>query len=305
MRVLEPSPPAVQEGEWLADDPVGEPLGRDFRGLVAPVELAGAMTWDDWLEHEHEHAGWVAARWLGADRTIADPPPAFAATRAALHRLAAYVVSPARRRVNGKIGLRWTLGGFGTPFFGGDEQIRVEGALIVRQVGGTARAEPIASLSTAATLVLDGPPDVGWAQGLDVPPAGDLDAALGLDPAAAAHLGELLGFGNAMLERLRFDGGSHDAGRVQLWPEHFDLAIDVSAGGGARMTAGVSPGDGAIPEPYLYVLPHDAALATDREVWNADGFLGAVRRVSDLGEPSLRWDAAWEFLLTARSALRR
>ena len=42
----------------------------------------------------------------------------------------------------------------------------------------------------------------------------------------------------------------------QLWPEHFDLACEIGdADAGTRANYGASPGDAAIPEPYLYVGP--------------------------------------------------
>ena len=51
------------------------------------------------------------------------------------HTVAEHVVAPARHRANGKIGLRFTRGGFGTPFFrtaaGVDEQVRVDGGELV------------------------------------------------------------------------------------------------------------------------------------------------------------------------------
>ncbi len=41
---------------------------------------------------------------------------------------------PARYHANGKIGLRFTRAGFGTPFFGADEQVRVaaDGVAVIR-----------------------------------------------------------------------------------------------------------------------------------------------------------------------------
>lgn len=41
-----------------------------------------------------------------SDHRLASPLPTFADTRLAAHRLAVYVVSPARRRATGRIGLR-------------------------------------------------------------------------------------------------------------------------------------------------------------------------------------------------------
>ena len=49
---------------------------------------------------------------------LSPPPATFAVTRGAAHRLAVYVISPARRRATGRIGLRAHPGGFATPPFG-------------------------------------------------------------------------------------------------------------------------------------------------------------------------------------------
>ncbi len=166
-RVLEPSPPPVLDDDF-ADDPVaidGAPGAR----VISPV-AGGDLTWRGWLERHPHHAEWAAARWLGAYARLVTPPLSFAATRVALHRVAVYVVSPSRRRANGKIGLRFTLGGFGTPFFAGsrgDEQLRVRGAELIRQTRETVIVEPISTLNQASALALDGPPDVAWAEGFD------------------------------------------------------------------------------------------------------------------------------------------
>jgi hypothetical protein len=261
-RVLEPSPPAITEGPWLADDPVGlgDPPGK--RPVVSPAGT-GHLTWDRWLADHPDRAAWAAERWLGAYRRLPEPPATLAATRLSAHRVAAYVIAPARRRANGKIGLRWTLGGVGTPFFGDDEQVRLAGTALVRQRGTTAAAEPVSTLARAAELALDGPPDLAWAAelGIDVPPPGPLDAELEIDPAAAAFLGDWFGFAASVLEELRAEPDSAEPGRVQLWPEHFDLAVDCRAPGG-RATFGASPGDAVVPEPYLYALSPTGELST-------------------------------------------
>ena len=300
-RVLEPGPPAVVAPPWFADDPVrrGGPPGE---GTVAPVRLAAGRTWDEWLQDHPERAAWAADRWLGARRRLEAPPPAFAATRLALHRVAVYAVSPARRRANGKIGLRFTLGGFGTPFFGRDEQVRIVGDRIVRQAGGEARDEPLTTLSAAAALALDGPPDVAWAQGFDVPPAGDPDAALGVDPAAARLLADWYGFAWSVLEELRAEAPCEPAGPVQLWPEHFDAAFDCGPEGPFRAIFGASPGDAAVDEPYLYVLPSDPAMAQG-ELWNAGSFPGAIMRLGELLDAPDQPAAALAFLRSRRDVL--
>jgi hypothetical protein len=300
-RVLEPSPPASADAKWLAVDPVGEGGPADD-ATVAPVPLGAGRTWDEWLAARPERAGWAADRWLGARRRLAAPPPAFAATRLALHRVAVYAISPARRRANGKIGLRFTMGGFGTPFFGDDEQVRLEGDRIVRQAGGEARAEPLTTLAAAAALALGGLPDLEGAEGFDVPPAGDPEASLDVDRPAADLLGDWFGFAWSLLEELRAEPASAPAGRTQLWPEHFDAAVDLGPEGPARATYGASPGDDAIGEPYLYVLPA-TPQAPDRELWNATSFAGAILALGDFVGAADQRAAALDFLRARRTAL--
>jgi hypothetical protein len=293
-RVLEPSPPAVREGPWFADDPV-DPAGAR-RPVVSPVAGRGARTWGDWLQGHPEEADWAAARWLGAHRRLGLPPADLAATRLALNRLAVYVVSPARRRANGRIALRWTLGGVGTPFFGDGEQVRIEGTRLVRQRGGSAAAEPITTLAQAAAFVLDGASDDGSAAGHDLPERGDPDAPLLLDPAAAAFLGDWYGFAFSVLEELRADPAAANAGRVQIWPEHFDAAFDCAPGGrDGRATFGASPGDAAVGEPYLYVLPPEDPPGPP-ERWNAASFPGAILHLGGFVDATDQRAAALAFL---------
>ena len=302
-RVLEPSPPAVVDGEWFAEDPVAvEDAVLRRRPVVSPVPNAD-LTWDDWLRTRPEHTAWAAARWLGAYRRLAPPPPTFPETRLALHRLAVYVVSPARRRTNGKLGLRWTRDGFGTPFFGSDEQVRVAGTQLVRQVGDAVRAGPVVDLADAARLVLDGPPDVEWADAFDVPAPGDPREQLAVDPGSAAALGDWFGFAYSVLEELRADRESLDASRVQLWPEHFDAAFDCLPAD-SRATFGASPGDAAVSEPYLYVLPAHLDVERPSALWNAESFRGAILRLREfVGAPDQR-GAALSFLRERHAALR-
>ncbi len=299
-RVLEPSPPVVTD-EWFADDPT-DPSGSTMP-VVGPTSAAD-LTWDRWLGDYPEQSEWAAKRWLGAWRHLSRPPETLAETRIALHRLGVYVLSPARRRVNGKIALRWTLGGFGTPFFGADEQVRVVGTQIVRQVGQTATAAPITSLNDAAALVLDGPPDLAWAGKFDVPAAGDLDAQLTVDPDASAWLADWYGFASSVLEELRSEAESTDASRVQLWAEHFDAAFEcMSEAEGRRAGFGVSPGDAAMPEPYLYVVPWAFDRVPESSLWNAEAFQGALLPFSALtGAPDQR-GAALDFFRERRALL--
>src|SRR5439155_1247879 len=96
---------------------------------------------------------WVAERWLGPYKALEPAPPALGVTRSALHMVAERVISPARQRANGKIGLRWTLGGFGTPYFGAYAQIRVEGGELVVDAAGDERRAPLTTGGGAAAAI--------------------------------------------------------------------------------------------------------------------------------------------------------
>jgi hypothetical protein len=220
VRVLEPSPPAVSAPPWFADDPVARGEVPAGRRVVSPVST-GDVLWDELCAGDPALAAWCADRWLGAYRRLDALPAAYAATRATLHELAEQVVSPARAAANGEIGLRYTRGGFGTPFFGDDEQVRVEGSELVRVSAAGEQREPL-----------------------------DVDAA------SVAALADVYGFATNVLETLRAElPASAQAGRVQLWPEHFDVGLDLlRAGSGESIVAGVSPGDEHYAEPYVYVV---------------------------------------------------
>lgn len=283
-RVLEPSPPAVA-AEPFADDPTDREGAAD--NVVMPAGL-GSPDWNDWLADHPEQQAWVAARWLGGHRRLGAAPPSLASTRVALHRLAAYVIAPLRYAHNGRFGLRFTLGGFGTPFFGDDRQIRVVGDRLVDQRGDQSRVSPITTLAAAAEF-LETEIDPETAVEHDSPPLGDVLAPLGVDLDAAAFLGDWFGMAFAALERLRHDADSTDPSRPQLWPGHFDPAIEAGDED-HRASYGASPGDAGIGEPYLYVSlwwPDRIGVDPSDPVWDAPGFTGAVLRLSDFptGDP--------------------
>jgi hypothetical protein len=149
---------------------------------------------------------------------IEPPPPGFAATRAALHAIAEHRVSPARAEVTGRIDLRATAGGFGTPVFDGDREVRVDGAELVVIARGEETRER-----------LDG-----------------------VDEEAARWLGRYFALALHTLTELGRDMPREWAPSApKIWPEHFDYAIDA---GVVRANYGFSPGgDDISGEPYLYV----------------------------------------------------
>jgi hypothetical protein len=293
VRVLEPSPPAVHDEPWFADDPPARgdvPPGRE---LVSPVST-GDLLWAQLAEGDEQLASWCAERWLGPYRALEPVPPTLAETRSALHRVAERVISPARQRDNGKIGLRWTLGGFGTPFFGADAQIRVEGGQLVIDAAGEERRRPLATVTEAAAAI-----------GFDLKGADEeqLDAPLEVDTYASRFIGEWFGFTTSVLEQLRAEAPEEwEPSRVQLWPEHFDVAVELGSEQLERRAAlGGSPGDETHPEPYLYVAPWTAP--PEGELWQAEGFAGAEMAYAELLAAPDQHAAALEFFRARLAAL--
>lgn len=208
-------------------------------------------------------------------------PETLAATRAALHRLAAYVVAPARYRATERFGLRATEGGFGTPPFG-ERRIRVEGLELIDEVAGETSRAPITSLNAAAEFLAE-PIDPETAAEHDSPAVGDPDEDLAIDQDASDWLGAWFNMAFDALSEVRSDAESVDASEVQLWPGHFDPALEMGDEN-HRGSYGASPGDDAIAEPYLYLSlwwPDRLELDTTDAFWNSPSFTGAVLRSSD------------------------
>jgi hypothetical protein len=266
---LEPSPPANTDPQWFADDPTAP--GATTAALVTPIAGEGT-TWEEMATSYPGLSGFVSLHWLGLYKRLEAVPAGLPSTRRSLHQLAFYALAPARHAVTGKIGLRYTHGGFGSPFFGANEQVRFENGNLVRQ-REDAESYPITTL-TDAVEALDIPYRRVWFDGIDDPPEPvGVNKRLEIDEASAAAVGEWFGFGASVLEQLRRIPDGVDVSRVQLWPEHFDLAIEMGPVE-TRASYGASPGDEQHPEPYLYV---SAEKSIDRAnpFWNDRAFNGA------------------------------
>lgn len=303
-RVIEPSAPAETEPPFFADDPVSLDLVREGAEAILPAGMSGGIDWNEWLQTNSKHGEWVAERWLGGVRRLPPLPEGFAATRVALHKLAMFVIAPVRYGENGKFGLRYTLGGFGTPFFGDDRQISVRGVNLIDQDGDNVRSEAISSLSAAAEF-LASPIDLETATEHDSPELGDPDAALTIDASAADFIGAWFGMAFAALELVRADPESTEPTRPQIWPGHFDPAIEVGDED-HRGSYGASPGDHSIDEPYLYVSlwwPDKIEIDAGDRFWNAPSFTGAVLKLSDFDPERDPVEIAAEFWRGARDRL--
>ncbi|MCZ4491209.1 MAG: hypothetical protein JWP53_138 [Conexibacter sp.] len=205
-------------------------------------------------------------------------------TRLALHALAALVISPLRVRATGnEIALQVRPGGFGTPELPGGGWVGVSGTdVVVVEAVGDERRTAIATLRAAGAFVgLDG---------ADALP----DDRLEVHSGAATILADAFARGDEALRALiDATGPAGDPSGIHLWPEHFDIAIDLGAAD-ARATYGVSPGDERHVEPYAYVAPF--STPPESRFWNATGFPGAERPADDPDEITAFWLAAHQLL---------
>jgi hypothetical protein len=222
--------------------------------------------------------------------------PHFVTTREELHRVAEELVAPARKPHN-EIALKATPPGFGTPVFpfeGKDWQVRVEGATLRVIEGDDDRAlQPLTSLAAGAELI-------GEAMFPDGAPT-DTDP-LEIDEGDAFRIGAWFELADSVLEELRAQWSGAGPSEANLWPEHFDLAIEAGdEAAGHRANYGFSPGDVDHDEPYLYVGPWDAEVTGD--IWNAQGFTGAEISYSELAATDDPRATALGFCRVRESAL--
>src|SRR5450631_2170115 len=131
------------------------------------------------------------------------------------------------------------------------------------------------------------------------------DAPLAVDARSSAFLGEWFGFAASVLEELRAGVADPlDPSRVQIWPEHFDAAVEIGLEARSQRAGyGASPGDELHPEPYLYVVPW--ADVPEGELWQAEAFRGAELPYRDLlGAPDQR-ERALRFFTERLAVLTR
>ena len=211
--------------------------------------------------------------------------------RDALHRVATHVLARAQFSATGRFGLRVTPGGFGTISFGPDlDRVRVSGGVLVRESG----AKPATS---TRTMQIDGSSLAGLADfagvdlstefsaGHDTPPVGDVDAVITLPDASARLIGDWYAIVAQALDRTVHGAPASGApSLVQIWPEHFDAALDIAfdpqAPGERRVNLGGTPGDGFHRAPYLYVGPWTSDRPGDASFWNVP--FGAVLGHADV-----------------------
>ncbi len=191
-------------------------------------------------------------------------PSAFRPTRDSLHALACYSIAPARKARTGRIGLRPTGDGIGTPPFDDGTQIVVRGDRLEVTPGEGIDITTVRAAAEFLGIPLQADPGVGS----DLPPF-EPDAALDVDAASSLALGSWYWTGQQTLDALGVRiGNEATISEAQLWPEHFDLAVTVDLPDGRKVNLGFSAGDGFETDPYVYVGPHDMT-GVEGAYWNA------------------------------------
>jgi len=235
-----------------------------------------------------------------------DPlPDDFQFTRDQLHQIAYFAVAPARYAAVGRMGLRATSGGFGTPEFEG-RVARVEANLLIHEQGGNIATQTITTIRAAAEF-FGHEYDTGWFTDFrDVLAPMDPDRPLKIDDVPALALGKWYRFGSDLLAELQSHGtGDDEVTECQIWPEHFDAAIEMGREAeGRRASYGASPGDTNHLEPYLYVSAW-SEIDRSEPYWNDRHFNGSSLPFVELAESNDPIRMGLEFFLHGYGLLQR
>jgi hypothetical protein len=201
------------------------------------------------------------------------------------------------------MGLRPTHHGFGTPEIGG-RLLRVEGDLLVEEGRDGVATRSITTVRDAAGFFgVDYRTD--WFSDFKDPlPPTDPDSLLAVDRDAALFIADWFRLGDRVLEELR-TRSDDEVSETQLWPEHFDVAVESGAEQeGRRASYGFSPGDHAHAEPYAYVSAWGGIDRSD-PYWNDDNFNGASLGHREVAASQDPVDAALDFMFAGYRALHR
>lgn len=229
-------------------------------------------------------------------------------------RLATHVVAQAQAVETGHFALMPLPGGFGTPQFGVNRRrIRVSGGSVFVEAAGAPGESATTSIHMIAGSTIRGlcdalgfHPDPDFSVGGDTPDLGDPDEMLTFDADTATLLGDWYQLGLRAMDHVVASLPDAQASVARLWPEHFDLGIDLAVDAankpGVRTNLGASAGDESHAEPYLYVGPWDADRPGPADYWNAP--FGATMSFCDLDAADNPLAAATEFMLHGVAYLR-
>jgi hypothetical protein len=180
-------------------------------------------------------------------------------TRTTLHGVAELLLAGPQYAESGTIRLRVVPGGIATV---AAPELRLEGTELVGPSGRHPLDGTYAEIASAVGVT---PRELGdvYQDRAEV----GADDPVEVDPAALGVLTGALAVGDAALRAFAPDE------TPVLWPEHLDIAISKD-----EVNYGVSPGDGAVPEPYAYVGPWTPRTG---DFWNQS--FGAAQPLSVLG----------------------
>ena len=185
--------------------------------------------------------------------------PELSTTRRALHAVAELLIAGPQYEAVGDIRLAVRPGGFGG--WNASDPSAVSGTELITPAGRFSLGGSVTDLARRAGITPRPLRDV-YTGG----PEFSIDDSTDVTASAAEILLQAFADGDTALRKL-------EPGQLPvLWPEHFDIGITVD-----EVNYGVSPGDGAIGEPYAYVGPWQVPVGT---FWNQS--FGAARPLSRL-----------------------
>jgi hypothetical protein len=185
-------------------------------------------------------------------------------TRLSLHAVAELLMAGPQYERSASIELRVSPGGFATTRA---PDLRVDEGDIV--AGERRLAMDARSVSALAEDLGVGTRDLRdvYADGPEL----GVSAVLRIDHSAAEEIARAYGMADVALARLA------PKRRRILWPEHFDVGIDVD-----EVNYGVSPGDSRCSEPYAYVGPWKPPSTDGEGFWNAS--FGASHPIAEMAD---------------------
>jgi len=244
-------------------------------------------------------------------------PDDWPSERDTLRRLATHVLARAQASVTGHFALTTLPGGFGTPQFGADRRrVRLAGGsmfvetAVAEREGETVAStqiHPVAGSTIRALCNAAGcEPAEDFSVGHDTPLLGDVDDIIHLDADAVTVLGDWFHLGQRAIDVCLASFPDPQASMVRLWPEHFDVGVDIAvdprARPGVRTNLGAAAGDDFHQEPYLYVAPWGDERPGPDVFWNAP--FGATLGFGELDAADDPLAMANEFLLRGVAYLR-
>jgi hypothetical protein len=218
-------------------------------------------------------------------------PSVLVESRRSWHRVAEHVLAAGQFAAAGTIRLRPNPGGFATVVGVDGRTLAVDGNRLVVLDGAERRETVLTTIGDAAAFAGVEP---GLRGSYSPVTSDDPDTPLVIDLAAARLMADWYALSDDALRQ--FTAGLGLAPEPVLWPEHLDVAVavdDVNYGG--------CLGDDTLPEPYLYVGPHEGPPSgpADASFWNMP--FGAAVTIDRIRTP----DEAVDFFRQGRALIDR